>query len=221
MKMKMLVPFSLIVAASSAAATPLIDSLPFFHRNTRDFSLVPIVPRGIAPSTAPSGDYAPSINQACPSTLIRQPSSQNKSTGIIYDGERTWVAARRANAVSAWSSYLGNTALNLTGFNLTAFLSNTTNLPNVALASSGGGYRAMLHAAGLFNAFDSRNESSVKQGTGGILQVATYMAGLSGGSWFTGSLAINDFPTIYELRSIWNLSTNLVRLSVQYEIVGC
>lgn len=42
------------------------------------------------------------------------------------------------------------------------------------------------------------------------MQLATYMAGLSGGSWFVGSLAINDFPTIGELRDLWNLTENLV-----------
>lgn len=71
----------------------------------------------------------------------------------------------------------------------------------------------MLSAAGVFNGFDSRNDTSVAQGTGGILQLATYMAGLSGGSWFTGSIAINDFPTVWELADIWNLSTSLVRTS--------
>ena len=69
---------------------------------------------------------------------------------------------------------------------MTAFLANTTNLPNVAIAVSGGGYRAMIHGASIFNALDGRNETAVKQGTGGVVQLATYMAGLSGGSWFVG-----------------------------------
>lgn len=165
--------------------------------------------RDVAPNTAPSGNYAPSVNQTCPSTLIRRP-----STGAnIYEGERDWVASRRANAVSHWSSYLNNSALNFTasGFNLASFLSNTSNLPNVAIAASGGGYRAMIHAAALVNAFDARNTTSVQQGTGGILQLATYISGLSGGSWFVGSLAVNNFPTIFELRNIWDLTENLVR----------
>jgi lysophospholipase len=171
--------------------------------------------RGVAPSAALSGNYAPSVKQTCPSTLIRQPSAglNGTTSSIIYEGERDWVASRRANAVSQWSSYLNNTALNFTvsGFNLASFLSNTSNLPNVAIAASGGGYRAMIHAAALVNAFDARNISAVQQGTGGILQLATYIAGLSGGSWLVGSLAVNDFPTILELRNIWNLTENLVR----------
>ncbi|KAF8312071.1 hypothetical protein DL93DRAFT_2082430 [Clavulina sp. PMI_390] len=168
--------------------------------------------RGAAPSTAPSGNYAPSIKQTCPSTLIRQPSAQNSSSGVLSPQEKTWVAGRRANAVSAWASYLNNSALGITqsGFDLQGFLANTSNLPNVGIASGGGGYRAMLHAAGLFNAWDSRNSSSVAQGTGGLLQLATYMVGLSGGSWWTGSLAINDFPMVYDLAKFWNLEENLV-----------
>lgn len=166
--------------------------------------------RGVAPSSATSGSYAPSLNQTCPTTLIRQPDNNSTTASILSSDESAWVTARRANAVSEWSSYLKNSALNLTGFNIDTFLANTSNLPNVAVAVSGGGYRAMLHGASVVNAFDGRNSSAVSQGTGGIMQLATYMAGLSGGSWLVGSLAINDFPTIFELRDLWNLSENLV-----------
>jgi hypothetical protein len=171
--------------------------------------------RAVAPSTAPSGNYTPSVNQICPALLVRQPSGL---LDTLYDGERTWVASRRANAVSYWSSYLNNTALNFTssGFNLTSFLSNTSNLPNIAIAVSGGGYRAMIHGGALLNAFDARNSSSVAQGTGGILQLATYIAGLSGGSWLVGSLAVNDYPTIFNLTNVWNLEESLVRAQHTY-----
>ena len=167
--------------------------------------------RAVAPSTAPSGDYEPSKNQSCPTTLVRQPSN---TSSILSNGERDWVASRRANAVSQWSSYLSSSALNFksSGFDLTSFLSNTSNLPNVAIAASGGGYRSMLHSAALLNAFDARNATSLAQGTGGILQLATYIAGLSGGSWLVGSLAVNDFPTIFDLRNVWNLKQDLVRI---------
>lgn len=71
--------------------------------------------------------------------------------------------------------------------------------PTVGIAVSGGGFRAALVGAGTFNALDGRNSSSVQAGTGGVLQLASYMTGLSGGSWFVGSFAINDQPTIYDL----------------------
>lgn len=35
----------------------------------------------------------------------------------------------------------------------------------------------------------------MSRGTGGFLQLASYVAGLSGGGWALGSLAINDWPT--------------------------
>lgn len=206
------------VGASPLIETPRIlgrDPLNAFTANTPF-----LVSRGQAPSTAPSGNYAPSLHQQCPATLVRQPSSQNTTDGsVLSSDERAWVSARRSNVVNDWASYLNNPAINLGGFNVTAFLANTSNLPNVGLAASGGGYRAMLHAASVFNALDARNSSSVAQGTGGILQLATYMAGLSGGSWFVGSMAINDFPTVFELRNIWNLSENLVRLQKKIRLV--
>jgi len=74
---------------------------------------------------------------------------------------------------------------------------------NIAIAASGGRYRAMVHGAALLNAFEARNASSVAQGTGVILQLATYIAGLSGGSWLVGSLAVNDFPAIFRVVGLW------------------
>jgi lysophospholipase len=49
------------------------------------------------------------------------------------------------------------------------------------------------------NALDGRNQSSTKAGTGGLLQAATYVSGLSGGSWLVTSLALTDYPTIQNL----------------------
>lgn len=71
--------------------------------------------------------------------------------------------------------------------------------PTVGIAASGGGYRAALVGAGAVNAFDGRNSSSVSAGTGGILQLSSYITGLSGGSWFVSSMAVNNFPTIQDL----------------------
>ena len=166
--------------------------------------------RAVAPSTALSGDYELSKNQSCPTTLVRQPSN---TSSILSNGERDWVASRHANAVSQWLSYLSSSTLNFqsSGFDLTSFLSNTSNLP-VAIAASGGGYCSMLHSAALLNAFDARNATLLAQGTGGILQLVTYIAGLSGGSWLVGSLAVNDFPTIFVLRNVWNLKQDLVHI---------
>jgi lysophospholipase len=46
---------------------------------------------------------------------------------------------------------------------------------------------------------------------GGFLQANTYIAGLSGGSWLIGAIAVHDFATIDTMRNnYWHLSDNLV-----------
>jgi lysophospholipase len=49
------------------------------------------------------------------------------------------------------------------------------------------------------NALDGRNQSAKQTGTGGLLQAATYVTGLSGGSWLVTSLALANYPTIQNL----------------------
>lgn len=49
------------------------------------------------------------------------------------------------------------------------------------------------------NALDARNQSSKAAGTGGLLQAATYVSALSGGSWLVTSLALANYPTIQDL----------------------
>lgn len=94
--------------------------------------------------------------------------------------------------------------------------SNSSNLPNVAIAVSGGGYRAMLNAAGAAKAFDSRTENSTAKGQlGGLLQSSTYFAGLSGGGWLVGSIFINNFTSISDLQtykdgSVWQLGNSIL-----------
>lgn len=91
--------------------------------------------------------------------------------------------------------------LNITDFDVDSWFndhsSNTSALPNIGIAVSGGGWRALLNGAGAIKAFDSREENSTNTGQlGGLLQSATYLAGLSGGSWMVGSIYINNFTTI-------------------------
>ena len=52
--------------------------------------------------------------------------------------------------------------------------------PTIGIALSGGGYRAAQYGAGTLMGLDNRNKSAVSAGTGGLLQVSSYMAGLSG-----------------------------------------
>lgn len=56
--------------------------------------------------------------------------------------------------------------------------SNLSALPNIGIAISGGGYRAMLNGAGVLEAFDDRTPHSTSSGQfGGVLQSATYLSG--------------------------------------------
>ena len=60
----------------------------------------------------------------------------------------------------------------------------------------------MLYSAGIAQGLDGRNATANERGTGGVLQLADYFAGLSGGSWVTGAFAINNWPTVSSLSCI-------------------
>lgn len=67
-----------------------------------------------------------------------------------------------------------------------------------------------LNGVGYLQGLDSRNSTAVARGTGGYLQLASYIAGISGGSWTVGSLAINDWPTPQTLHdSVYDLTDGL------------
>ncbi|KAI5795688.1 lysophospholipase 2 [Geopyxis carbonaria] len=79
--------------------------------------------------------------------------------------------------------------------------------PTIGIAFSGGGYRAMLSGAGVFDALDSRTGAGPLSG---LLQAADYITGLSGGAWLVGNAAVSGFATIDDLRRGWRLDEHLV-----------
>lgn len=109
--------------------------------------------------------------------------------------------------------------LNITGFDAGSYITNNarnaTALPNIAIAVSGGGYRALLNGGGAIQAFDSREVNSTTAGhLGGLLQSSTYLAGLSGGGWLVGSIFVNNFTTISGLQtdntsSVWEFGNSI------------
>lgn len=104
-------------------------------------------------------DYAP-VKTSCPSTALVRPAN-----GISPD-ESNYFNSRKAKAdvgLAAWLKGRGNFS--------------TDRLPSVGLASSGGGFRALLEGAGVVQALDGR-DSNV--GTSGLYQGLTYESGLSG-----------------------------------------
>jgi lysophospholipase len=113
---------------------------------------------------------------------------------------------------------------NITGFNVgnyfDAHASDQSNLPNIGIAVSGGGYRALMVGAGALAAFDSRTSGSTASGhLGGLLQSATYLTGLSGGSWLVGSMYGQNFASIQDLlslpstgaRSLWQFDDSIFK----------
>ncbi|KZP28406.1 phospholipase B [Athelia psychrophila] len=143
---------------------------------------------------ASQGTYAPTPNVPCPTdtSLLRIFTPQNQS---LHPQEAAFVASKDAQVLpAAWDAWIGNGSA--IGYSGSSFGGNYS---RVGIAISGGGYRAAQYGAGVVSALDARNESALAAGTGGVLQVATYFAGLSGGSWLTGSLVMNDWPTISDL----------------------
>ncbi|KAJ6456403.1 lysophospholipase [Mycena sanguinolenta] len=143
-----------------------------------------------------SASIGPTL-QRCPANfqLVRRGQTISASEAQYIEEKREKVLP------NAFKTYLQN--VKGTGVQLPEYveqiLESRTQLPTVGISTSGGGYRASIFGAGVLNALDGRNSSAVKKGTGGLLQVATHLAGLSGGSWLVTSLAQANFPTMQNL----------------------
>ncbi|KAI8674216.1 Lysophospholipase [Fusarium keratoplasticum] len=158
---------------------------------------------------SPSGGYAPEVVD-CPRT---RPTI--RTADALSDEETSWIPVRRNNTFDPMRKLLENAAI--PNFNATSYLDrvrdNTTALPNIGIAISGGGYRALMNGAGFLSAADSRNghDSAVS----GLLQASTYLAGLSGGGWLVGSMFANNFSTIPDLQrgaegsSLWRFDRSI------------
>lgn len=151
---------------------------------------------------APDG-YTPR-GEVCP---VKRPFIRNGS--MLTTEETTWLEGRRNVTVDAMMEFLGR--LDLGSLNGSSYVkqnaANASALPNIGIAVSGGGYRALMNGGGCLQAFDSRTpKSSLPGHLGGILQSATYLTGLSGGSWLVGSMYLNNFTDITTLRdsgTVW------------------
>ncbi|KAF2655242.1 hypothetical protein K491DRAFT_679070 [Lophiostoma macrostomum CBS 122681] len=160
---------------------------------------------------APNG-YAPG-KVDCPST---RPSIRVASS--LSSQETSWLEKRRNNTIDPLKDLLGR--LNISGFDAGKYIDdnskNASALPNIAIAFSGGGYRAMMNGAGGLAAFDNRTPNSTGTGhIGGLLQAATYVAGLSGGGWLVGSIFTNNFTTVQSIidegdgGTIWQIGQSI------------
>lgn len=84
---------------------------------------------------------------------------------------------------------------------------------NIGLALSGGGFRATLIGAGIVQALDGRDQPNVPRSQlAGLLQGMSHISGLSSGSWLLGTLYLNGFQSVGQLRKndkVWRLENNL------------
>ncbi|MBW0497543.1 hypothetical protein O181_037258 [Austropuccinia psidii MF-1] len=157
--------------------------------------------------TAPS--YAP-FRVECPSgrRLLRLAGSALHKNQTLSEGEQSFLQGRKSVLEPLWREFFTHGPGSKTGYQHTALMDdNQHEWPTLGLAHSGGGQRAALYGAGVLHAFDARTTSSPVRG---VLQLATYIAGLSGGSWLVTSLAANDYPPIPQLVEGWDLSQNIV-----------
>jgi lysophospholipase len=110
--------------------------------------------------------------------------------------------------------------MNISGFDASSYINthrnNASALPNIGMAVSGGGYRALMNGAGFLAAADNRTSNSTNTGQiGGLLQATTYLAGLSGGGWLVGSIYTNNFSSVEDLRdgskgsSVWQFGNSI------------
>jgi lysophospholipase len=112
--------------------------------------------------------------------------------------------------------------MNISNFDATSYINgirkNVSALPNIGIAVSGGGYRALMNGAGFLAAADNRTNNATNRGQiGGLLQSATYLAGLSGGGWLVGSIYTNNFSSVQDLRdgssgsSVWQFGNSIFK----------
>lgn len=156
-------------------------------------------------SFAYSPSYAP-FEVSCPEDahFVRDASS-------VSDSEAEWLDIRHNITDGALAVFLNRA--NFEEFNTQEFIDSLNRSINIGLAFSGGGYRAMLSGAGQIAALDDRTEGANDDGLGGLLQASTYLVGLSGGNWLSGTLALNNWTSIQSILdgdAIWNLENSIV-----------
>ncbi|RYP79304.1 hypothetical protein DL770_006709 [Monosporascus sp. CRB-9-2] len=208
------VPFLGLVSA--ALATPTSETLENSRVEARDVS------RRAAPDN-PSGNYAPQTVD-CPD---QRPSIRNARS--LSDSETSWLESRRPKTIDPMIEFFRRA--DLEDFDAEGFVNANSQdfsvVPNIGIAISGGGYRAMMNGAGFLAAADSRVEGSPDAGgLGHLLQATTYLAGLSGGGWLVGSIFANNFSTAINLRdgvedsNTWELSNSVFEGPAKPEGVG-
>ncbi|KAJ7063694.1 lysophospholipase catalytic domain-containing protein [Mycena amicta] len=173
----------------------------FFALTCSLASIIPgLVNSQIPPfSQAALAAYTPQT-VACPAnfTLVREATALNPQEHAYLHSRHTDPKAL-PRAFSTFMKNLASTRQEVPCTVEEIFSGKRGASPSYGLAFSGGAFRAALFEAGAVTAFDARNKTSSAAGFGGILQGASYMAGLSGGGWFVTAFAQANMPTVPEL----------------------
>lgn len=175
-----------------------------------------------ASAWSPTDSYAPG-GVDCPSYLNDSAFNDDTHSGLlrkadgISDDEDEWMRKRDNITTENLKSFLSTTGLNDTDKFIDGLVSNSSaRIPRIALSFSGGGYRAMLCAAGEISGLDNRTSGAEDHGLL-ILDSASYISGLSGGSWFVSSLVYNNWTSVQDIidqngqdNAIWDLEHNII-----------
>ncbi len=163
----------------------------------------------------PNG-YAPLL-AACPAVPSGQSSLvRDAARNTLSPAESDYINRHKRATQQSWKDWLsrpvpGAALGSAIKGGVDSYLNNLDNVPRVGLALSGGSFRATLFGAGYLQGIDGRNTSAQSQGVAGMLQLASHVSGLSGGSWAVGSLAVSDWPTVATLHdSIWQLESGIL-----------
>ena len=119
-----------------------------------------------------SDDFKPAIQQAY--AKHTQQDAQIRVSRELCDQEKNFVQQRSVLAQDSFKALCDDYGVSVDKL-------SSVNMPRVALCASGGGCRAMLVTAAFFDALESTtNQSGAK-----LLDVALYVAALSGSTWAT------------------------------------
>lgn len=173
---------------------------------------------------SPSGGYAPGIVE-CPSYINESDFNDDTHSGFLREAvdispeEIAYIEERDKLTFESLKVFLQGSGF--TDFDTDQYLesissNSSAQIPRFGLAFSGGGYRAMLCAAGEISALDNRTVGANEHGLP-LLDAASYISGLSGGSWFVSSLVYNNWTSIQEIidmngkdDAIWDLEENII-----------
>lgn len=141
------------------------------------------------------------------SPIIRNPDVlDSNGNSNLHLSEQAYIEKRWQKSNRAIRDFVARQ--NLQGMDLDSLFydqgsKDKRNKINAAVAIPGGGYKAVMLGGGALQNMDGREKTSPGR-LSGLLQGMSHMTGVSGGAWLVGSLYLNDFQPVSQLREIPN-----------------